>query len=47
MDTLNQLVSPEAFRAASALFCMMPYTQLILMGQEWAARAFLYLTDHI
>ncbi len=44
---LNQLVSPEAFRAASALLCLVPYTPLILMGQEWAASTpFLYFTDH-
>ena len=44
---LNQLVSPEAFRAASALLCLVPYTPLIFMGQEWAASTpFLYFTDH-
>jgi maltooligosyltrehalose trehalohydrolase len=44
---LNQIVSPAAFRAASALLCLVPYTPLILMGQEWAASTpFLYFTDH-
>lgn len=44
---LNQLVSTEAFRAASALLCLVPYTPLIFMGQEWAASTpFLYFTDH-
>jgi maltooligosyltrehalose trehalohydrolase len=44
---LNQLVAPAAFRAASALLCLVPYTPLILMGQEWAASTpFQYFTDH-
>ena len=44
---LNELVSPAAFRAASALLCLVPYTPLILMGQEWAASTpFLFFTDH-
>ncbi|HEX4667694.1 MAG TPA: DUF3459 domain-containing protein [Chthoniobacterales bacterium] len=44
---LNQLISPAAYRAASALLCLVPYTPLILMGQEWAASTpFLYFTDH-
>lgn len=44
---LNQLVAPAAFRAASALLCLVPYTPLILMGQEWAASTpFQFFTDH-
>lgn len=44
---LNGLVSPAAFRAASALLCLVPYTPLLLMGQEWAASTpFRYFTDH-
>lgn len=44
---LNKLVSPAAFRAASALLCLLPYTPLILMGQEWGASTpFLFFTDH-
>ena len=44
---LNQLISAPAFRAASALLCLVPYTPLIFMGQEWAASTpFLYFTDH-
>ncbi|MEO7724857.1 MAG: malto-oligosyltrehalose trehalohydrolase [Chthoniobacterales bacterium] len=44
---LSQLVSPAAFRAASALLCLVPYTPLMMMGQEWAASTpFLYFTDH-
>jgi len=44
---LNQFVSDAAFRAASALLCLVPYTPLLLMGQEWAASApFQFFTDH-
>ncbi len=44
---LNQFVTPAAFRAASALLCLVPYTPLILMGQEWAASTpFQFFTDH-
>jgi len=44
---LSQLIAPAAFRAASALLCLAPYTPLILMGQEWAASTpFLFFTDH-
>ncbi len=44
---LNHLVSPAAFRAASALLCLVPYTPLLLMGQEWSASTpFLFFTDH-
>jgi maltooligosyltrehalose trehalohydrolase len=44
---LNHIVSPAAFRAASALLCLVPFTPLILMGQEWAASSsFQFFTDH-
>ena len=44
---LNEVTSPAAFRAASALLCLVPYTPLILMGQEWGASSpFQYFTDH-
>ncbi len=44
---LSQLISPPAFRAASALLCLVPYTPLLLMGQEWrASTPFLFFTDH-
>jgi malto-oligosyltrehalose trehalohydrolase len=44
---LNHVVSPAAFRAASALLCLVPFTPLIFMGQEWAASSpFQYFTDH-
>ena len=46
-ERLNQLVSPAAFRAASALLLLAPYTPLLFMGQEWAATTpFQYFTDH-
>ena len=46
-ERLNQLISPAAYRAASALLLMEPYTPMFFMGQEWAASTpFLYFTDH-
>ncbi len=45
-DRLHQAIAPESWRAASALFLMLPMTPLIFMGQEWAASTpFLYFTD--
>ena len=44
---LNHDTSLAAFRAASALLLLSPYTPLLWMGQEWAASTpFLYFTDH-
>ncbi len=46
-DRLNMIVSPAAFRAASALLLAAPYTPMLFMGQEWASSTpFLYFTDH-
>ena len=46
-DRLNHNISPEAYRAASALLLLSPYTPLLFMGQEWGATTpFLYFTDH-
>jgi maltooligosyltrehalose trehalohydrolase len=46
-ERLSQSVSPEAYRAASALLLICPYTPMIFMGQEWASSSpFLYFTDH-
>jgi maltooligosyltrehalose trehalohydrolase len=46
-DRVNQLVSPAAYRAASALLMTGPYTPMFFMGQEWASSSpFLYFTDH-
>jgi maltooligosyltrehalose trehalohydrolase len=44
---LSALISPESYRAASALLCLQPGIPLIFMGQEWAASTpFQYFTDH-
>lgn len=44
---LTELISPAAYRAASALLCLVPNTPLLLMGQEWGASTpFQYFTDH-
>ena len=46
-ERLRHLISPAAFRAASALLLLAPYTPLVFMGQEWAASSpFQYFTDH-
>ena len=46
-ERINHFISPETYRAASALLCLVPYTPLIFMGQEWGASTpFLYFTDH-
>jgi maltooligosyltrehalose trehalohydrolase len=46
-ERLNALVSPGAYRAASALLLLAPQTPMLFMGQEFAAAApFLYFTDH-
>ena len=45
-ERLGMLVKPEVYRAVSALGCLVPYTPLIFMGQEWAANTpFPYFTD--
>ncbi len=45
-ERLNHLVSPAAFRGASALLLFLPMTPLLFMGQEWGASSpFLYFTD--
>jgi maltooligosyltrehalose trehalohydrolase len=46
-ERLNHEISLAAYRAASALLLLSPYTPLLFMGQEWAASTpFLYFTDH-
>jgi maltooligosyltrehalose trehalohydrolase len=46
-ERLEHLVSPAAFRAATILLCLSPYSVLLFMGQEWAATSpFLFFTDH-
>jgi maltooligosyltrehalose trehalohydrolase len=46
-ERLNHDIDPAAYRAASALLLLSPYTPLLWMGQEWAASTpFLFFTDH-
>ena len=46
-NRLDEDVSLEAYRAASALLLFAPQLPLIFMGQEWAASTpFQYFTDH-
>ena len=46
-DRLTEAVPLPAYRAASALLLLSPYTPLLWMGQEWAATTpFQYFTDH-
>ncbi len=46
-ERLNQDIALDAYRAASALLLLSPYTPMLWMGQEWAATSpFLYFTDH-
>lgn len=46
-NRLTEDVSLDAYRAASALLLLSPYTPLIFQGQEWAASTpFLYFTSH-
>jgi maltooligosyltrehalose trehalohydrolase len=46
-DRLHTVISPESYRAASALCLLVPYTPMLFMGQEWACSSpFCYFTDH-
>ena len=36
-DRLNALISAQEYRALSLFFCLIPYTPMLFMGQEWAA----------
>ena len=46
-DRLNAVVTPAAYRAASALLLFCPALPLLFMGQEWAAGTpFQFFTDH-
>ncbi len=45
-DRLHDAVTPEEYRAVSMLLCLLPYTPLLFMGQEWASSSpFPYFTD--
>lgn len=46
-ERLNCDIGLDAYRAASALLLLSPYTPLLFQGQEWAASTpFLFFTDH-
>ena len=46
-ERLNHSISPDAYRAASALLLTDPFTPMLFMGQEWGCSSpFLYFTDH-
>ncbi len=46
-ERLNQIITPEAYRALSVVLCLTPYTPMLFMGQEWAAESpFLFFTEH-
>jgi maltooligosyltrehalose trehalohydrolase len=46
-ERLGHLIEPAAYRAASALICLVPYTPMLFMGQEWSASSpFQFFTDH-
>jgi maltooligosyltrehalose trehalohydrolase len=45
-DRFHESMGPAAYRALSLFLCLIPYTPLIFMGQEWGASApFQYFTD--
>jgi maltooligosyltrehalose trehalohydrolase len=45
-ERMHDLTSPEGYRALSLFLCLIPYTPMLFMGQEWAASSpFLYFTD--
>jgi maltooligosyltrehalose trehalohydrolase len=46
-DRLHQSIDPAANRAISMLVCLVPYTPMLFMGQEWkASTPFPFFTDH-
>jgi maltooligosyltrehalose trehalohydrolase len=46
-ERLSDTVTPDTYRAASALLCLTPHIPLLFMGQEWSASTpFLFFTDH-
>jgi maltooligosyltrehalose trehalohydrolase len=46
-DRIDKPLSPAAYRAASGLLLLVPYTPMLFMGQEWASDSpFCYFTDH-
>ena len=46
-ERLTDAASAAAYRAASALLCLVPQTPMLFMGQEWGASTpFRFFTDH-
>lgn len=46
-ERIGHKISPEAYRASSALLLLSPYMPLLFMGQEWnASSPFQFFTDH-
>lgn len=46
-ERFGQVTSAAAYRAASALLCLIPQTPMLFMGQEWSASTpFQFFTDH-
>ena len=46
-ERLSDAISAAAYRAASALLCLVPQTPMLFMGQEWGTRGpFQFFTDH-
>jgi maltooligosyltrehalose trehalohydrolase len=45
-ERFHESISPAGYRALSLFLCLVPYTPLIFMGQEWGASSpFHYFTD--
>jgi len=45
-ERFHETISPAAYRALSLFLCLVPYTPLLFMGQEWGAGTpFHYFTD--
>ncbi len=46
-ERLNHEIGLDAYRAATALLLLAPFTPLLYMGQEWASSSpFMFFTDH-
>ena len=46
-ERLHHMVSPEAYRAVSMFFLLLPYSPMLFMGQEWACEApFVFFSNH-
>jgi maltooligosyltrehalose trehalohydrolase len=45
-ERFHETINPAGYRALSLFLCLVPYTPLIFMGQEWGvSNAFHYFTD--